>query len=791
MIFQEQKIAVGQSFDFSVLLKRTPALSNRRKLQRQCVLLLAIMPLLGRTADVRANNDTYTGPTGNWSDGTKWSLNAPPMPGDSALLSPTSGSVSVNLDISATNLSQLTLSAAAGSFVTLLQSANLLAVNAGVVKVGDSGTGTYALSNGTLALATSDEYVGGVAKGTFNQSGGTHTISAGTLTIGGAANGTYLMSGGALSLTNNTIEFIGDSNAGTFTQTGGIHTNVGGSLLVGFFPGSIGTYSMTNGTLALTNSGTNNVSEYIGFGGAGTFNQTGGVHQFNATGTNGLYLGFSAGAVGTYNLNAGTASASNLYVGGAGGTNAGGLGILNINGGSFAITNNLRSYNTVSGTNHSSITQNGGLLTATNTVILNAPFTQFGGTASLGTVSGAGTVTIGGGTSAAQTTVRNFTLSTVAINTAGTLTVTPSPTRYTNTVNTLTIGANGLLDLQNHHLLVDNTATPFVKVKQYVDAVYNRNITTGIGDYTGRGGITSSVVIANADFMGVGYYNGALQNPANPDNVGQILGPNSNSGHGTGIPQSQILIRPTLTGDLNGDGVVNAYDVTLFNSFGLFNQSTNLGYQAGDLNGDGIVNAKDVTIFNSAGNFNNGSFLVAKAASAFAGHSAFPAVTVFNPTPSSLMFSYDPATGDVRVNYNGFTGFAGKPTFNSSNRLLSLIDILSTNPAVFPLDPTKLSKAATDALSSPTFTGNTEINLTAINGYLPDGTDIGRILPPGLNPGQFEGSLTFTFNYTGSRQIEGGLVLFPEPATLSLTSFGAMGLLARRRRRILRNGALV
>ena len=114
--------------------------------------------------------------------------------------------------------------------------------------------------------------------------------------------------------------------------------------------------------------------------------------------------------------------------------------------------------------------------------------------------------------------------------------------------------------------------------------------------------------ISNADFMAVGYYNGALQSPTNPDYVGQILGPNSNSGAGTGIPLTQILVRPTLTGDLNGDGVVNSYDVTLFNTFGLFNQPTNLGYQAGDLNGDGVVDSKDVAIFNSAGNFGNGVY---------------------------------------------------------------------------------------------------------------------------------------------------------------------------------------
>ena len=388
--------------------------------------------------------------------------------------------------------------------------------------------------------------------------------------------------------------------------------------------------------------------------------------------------------------------------------------------------------------------------------------------------------------------VAPLTINTMAISGSATVTLNPTATAATasgvktNFVKTLTIGANGLLDLQNHFVSVDNTATPFATVKQYIDAAYNRNVVSGIGDYNGRGGITSSVVKANADFMGVGYYDGALQDPANPDNVGQIYGPHRNDPTPVGIPLTQILIRPTLTGDLNGDGLVNTSDVVQFNSYGLFGSPTNLGYQAGDLNGDGKVNATDVTIFNSAGNFNSGSYLVAKAAKAattLTGHSASPATTTLNPASGTLAFSYDPATGDVHVMYNGFTGFAGKPTFNSGTRLLSLIDIASTG-GIFALDSTKLAKAATDALSSPTITGNTEINLTAVNGYLPDGTDIGKILAPGLDPAQLANALTLSFNYSGSRNTSGGVagLIVPEPATLSLIGFGALGLLARRRR---------
>lgn len=203
-----------------------------------------------------------------------------------------------------------------------------------------------------------------------------------------------------------------------------------------------------------------------------------------------------------------------------------------------------------------------------------------------------------------------------AASTIGTLTVNDTANVFLNqtfigtsiSVNSLVIGLDGLLDIGTSFLYVNNVSTLFSKVHQYIDAGYNRNVGTGIGDYNGRGGITSSAVKPNLDFMGIGYYNGELQDPNNPDNVGQTLGRYSDSGHGTGIALNTIFIRPILTADLNGDGVVNSYDVTLFNSFGLFGQFTDLGYQAGDLNGDGKVDAKDVDIFNSAGNFNNGSY---------------------------------------------------------------------------------------------------------------------------------------------------------------------------------------
>ena len=629
----------------------------------------------------------------------------------------------------------------------------------GILDLAGGGTdtgGSWATSAGaTIRLSTS-----------FTFSGAATGSGAGTVEFGGdgiSCEGSFVNGAQTLLSTGN---FGGSgtlSTTGLLTWTGGqfgggAGTTIasGGLVIDGLTVKYMNDYRLVNAATAnwigadairlgtgavLENRGTfNAISDASIFNslffGTGTFLNSGAFNKTSASGTGVTTIGIPFNNSGTVNVNSGV-----LYLYGGG----------TATGGTFAVATG------------------GKLLLGGGTFDLDAA----------SKIGGAGTVSI----DAAYVNLKNLTLGTLLVNSFGILTVATNGARATISVKALTIGSSGLIDLQNNFMAIDNTATPFVKVHQYIGATYNIDPATGIGDYTGIGGITSTLVKTNADFMGVGYYNGALQSPTNPDYVGQILGPHSNSGAGTGIPLSQILVRPTLTGDLNGDGVVNSYDVTLFNTFGLFNQPTNLGYQAGDLNGDGVVNAKDVTIFNTAGNFNNGSYLVAKAAGTLSGHSASPAAAL-NPSSGTLSFTYDPATGDVKVNYNGFTGFAGKQTFNTTNRALSLIDILSTG-GPFALDATKLTAEAKAALSSPTITGNTEINLTAVNGYLPDGTDLGRILAPGLDAAQLAGALTLTFNYTGSRQLSGGVagLIVPEPATFSLIGFGALGLLARRRGR--------
>ena len=702
--------------------------------------------------------------------------------------------------------------------------------NANTLVVGGDpgGIGSYALSNGATLNIFGAETIGDAGTGSLVQSGGLHQMSAFIIGAQFGGNGTATISGGAL--TGSAPLAVGVFGTGTLLYSGG--TIASPAINVATGSGGHGLLSVNGGTLGLAGG------ETIGAAGAGAYNQTAGSNQAAF-----VTLADQAGSFGTATLSGGILSAPIVTVGNLG------VGRFNHTGGTLitsSLTLGATASGALSGFGNYSLGNGAVLNVAGDEVIGNQGtgiFTQTGG---LHTIAGtlyvssssgsAGFVTVSGGTITAAATVNNGNLdvsagsadfgqitgtgrsffgstngpavvintpyldqSSVSLRKTATLNLPNNAAHGTNTIGALSIVSKGLLDIGSSYLFLDNVATPLPKVRQYINASYNlfgaTNLNAPIaGDYNGRGGITSSVAKASyaSDLViGLGYYDGGLQDPGNPDNVGQILGPNANSGHGTGIPRNQILVRPTLTGDLNGDGVVNAYDVSLFNSFGLFNNgSTQLGWQVGDFNGDGFVDSKDVTIFNTAGNFNNGQYAVAtasarvaaKAVSPLTGRLASPAAEL-NPGSGTLAFTYDPATGDVKVNYNGFTGFAGKQTFNTTNRTLSLVDILSTGGA-FALDASKLTAEAKAALSSQTITGNTEINLTAVNGYLPDGTDLGHILAPGLDPAQLAGALTLTFNYTGSRQLSGGVagLIVPEPAMLSLIGFGALGLLSRRRR---------
>jgi T5SS/PEP-CTERM-associated repeat protein len=198
-----------------------------------------------------------------------------------------------------TNLADsVTLGENAGSIGTYELSgdnSSLLEVRSTKLIVGDSGTGSFTQTGGTVNVAGQGLYVGynegsvghynmqggfiensfqvigfqnSMANGDvadFNQSGGNNNAS---LILGSNAGsvGTYELSGSSSTI-NSSGEIIGDNGTGTFTQTGGSNS-VSGEIDLGDLNGASGTYTMSNG--AQLSATTLNVAPAVGGKGAMT-----------------------------------------------------------------------------------------------------------------------------------------------------------------------------------------------------------------------------------------------------------------------------------------------------------------------------------------------------------------------------------------------------------------------------------------------------------------------------------------------------------------------------------------
>ncbi len=486
----------------------------------------------------------------------------------------------------------------------------------------------------------------------------------------------------------------------------------------------------------------------------------------------------------TYDLVGGVATAKSIYVGG--GTSAGGFGVLNVSGGSLTVTDTLTLYNSATGTNYSTIMQSGGMLSATGNVNLGGSFSQTGGIASLGSVGGTGSVTLGGGTALAQMNVKNFSQKNLTISGNGTLTVLESPTRYTNAVTTLTINGKGLIDLSNHSLLIDNHATPFPTTLGYWRAAYNNDSSAGYGLWNGDRGITSSVAKTSAQNDGritIGYLDGAAQNDPNIGNFAANIG-------GPALATNQTLLRPCLMGDLNLDGVVDGNDIGIMIGLGYYGKaSAPHGWLDGDLNGDGKVDGDDIGLIIGTGTYNNGSYGSKagtvgtptlslprntrggdnQASSTLSGSDAGASTTIGHTGDGKMDYLYDPSTGDVKVVYDVDTR----------------IDAANGHP----LQRLRLSSAAgkfrtanlnTNVFATATNT-NTLLDCGQTAGAIPDGYDLGMVLPANLTEADLMQDLTLNWQVqSGGVVLKAGDVVVPEPSELVVIGMGAMGLLRRR-----------
>ena len=374
----------------------------------------------------------------------------------------------------------------------------------------DFGSAFVLTGNGSLSTGQgSGEYVGNSGTGIFNQSGGTNGCVSLALGYYTDATGTYVLSGtGSLAASGN--ENVGAAGGlGIFNQSGG--TNISGTVSLG--GGGEGIIYQSGGTSASS-------SETLGAGGGGgTVYQSGGVNTINGG------LGILSG---TYSLSStGSLSAINEVVGNGtlsqtGGTNTSVQeqvgGIYNQTGGSSSTGNLSISLNSGSvGT----FNLTGGTATASN-VYVGGSFMGPGGTGFL-TVSNAGQLSVPG----------NF-----RVWSSGQANLDVPDT----TVGNLSIVGKGIVNL-NGALQINFDAPandPISTIVGYLQTGYNG------GTWTGTLGIISTNAAAGGRVTTLGYLDGNIDTTDSA-----VVGPN------------QILIKYTLVGDANLDGVVNFTDFAI------------------------------------------------------------------------------------------------------------------------------------------------------------------------------------------------------------------------------------
>jgi PEP-CTERM motif len=328
-------------------------------------------------------------------------------------------------------------------------------------------------------------------------------------------------------------EYVGFSGTGIINQTGGNNgVSYSSSLLLGYGTGT-GTYVLT-GT-GLLSAG----EEEVGGSGAGTFNQSGGTNYSNY----GLSIATSPGSTGVYALSGGTLiTYYSAYVGGSA-SGPGGAGVMTVSGsGAFSVAQGITVYNTPG----SALNINGGLVSASSLNLLGV-YSQTGGAATFGQITGTGQMAISGGTT--------------MLSAGG----------GTSQVSGLSISGNGVLDLTNNSFIVDygiGNQSPVAAVASNLQSGYNG------GAWNGVGIVSSAVATLNGSqralTYSIGYADGS-------DGI-------------TGVPSGEIEIMPTLAGDAKLQGNVVFGDFQLLAQY--FGQA-NTSWDEGDFTYNGTTNFGD------------------------------------------------------------------------------------------------------------------------------------------------------------------------------------------------------
>jgi len=347
----------------------------------------------------------------------------------------------------------------------------------------------------------------------------------------------------ALAINANTLSvhqlYVGYMGTGVLNQAGGNVVSYDVSL--GYFAGSSGVYNLSGGTLTTQFTG----SPGIGMG-YGTFNHSGGTHTVGSLGISGTPQNPSSYVM----SGSAVLVASDVYVG------AVGPGRFDQRGGTATLTGTL--HVTGAGTNGAYLLS-GGTLTAAATVN-QGQFTQTGGTASLGAVSGTGTTMVSGTGSLTATAIH---LSSLTLGTGATVSITAGGgTNGTSTLSQLSLAPDVRFDLADNALVLDYTGTsPIGSIRAAVAG----------------GTLTSSLA---GPKTALGYAEAS-----------SVLSPTGGAFAGQSADATAILVRLTCLGDANLDGTVNFDD--LLRLAKNYNRS-DADWQDGDFNRDGAVNFDDL-----------------------------------------------------------------------------------------------------------------------------------------------------------------------------------------------------
>jgi hypothetical protein len=361
--------------------------------------------------------------------------------------------------------------------------------------------GTYILNGTGTLTAKGNESIGVKGQAIFNQSGGLNLISGGhSLTIDNS--GIYFLSGGG-SLSSTGGETVGSAGIGFFNQSGGVNTST--SLFAGFSAGSTGAYVLS-GTGSLASSG----SENIGYSGLGFLNQSAGMNSIQTD----LRVAFNANSTGTYTLS--------------------GTGSLAVSGSEYVGNSGYGTFNQTGGLN--AIAASGSLDLGAFSGGASGIYMLSGGALSVG-----GGVYVGGNSSAANGSGVLTVSNSGQVSVSGLLKVwnkgrvnldVPS-----TTVGNLSIVGNGIVNLNGAmNINYGSPASdPIGSVVSYLQSGYNA------GAWTGTSGIISTSITTSPQ-TSIGYADGNID-------TGTIAGPN------------QIVVKYTLAGDANLDGLVNFNDL--------------------------------------------------------------------------------------------------------------------------------------------------------------------------------------------------------------------------------------